>query len=350
MLGINAVNEKTTSWIHKIHAMDIRNVDLNLLVVFDAMARHCSVGRAGDALGLSQPATSAALARLRTVFDDALFVRAGAQMKPTPRAMELAPAVHRVVEAIHAEILQKASFDPARAERTFTILTPDIGEVAFLPGVLRRLRQEAPQVRLLATARSRFAAAEALESGEADLAVGFFPDLHKAGFFQQALFRTSYACVTCAKAGPAAPRMSLKQYLAARHVVVRPDGREHLLDRYLSDKGWQRHVMLELSHFMSLLALLPGTDLVATVPEDIATVLERHITIRRIALPFTVPVLDVQQFWHRRMQHDLANRWLRGVFFEVNRREANEGFAGLSGPARRISRGSGPQRSRQPCR
>jgi DNA-binding transcriptional LysR family regulator len=233
-----------------------------------------------------------------------------------------------VVEAIHAEILQKASFDPARAERTFTILTPDIGEVAFLPGVLRRLRQEAPQVRLLATARSRFAAAEALESGEADLAVGFFPDLHKAGFFQQALFRTSYACVTCAKAGPAAPRMSLKQYLAARHVVVRPDGREHLLDRYLIDKGWQRHVMLELSHFMSLLALLPGTDLVATVPEDIATVLERHIAIRRIALPFTVPVLDVQQFWHRRMQHDLANRWLRGVFFEVNRREANEGLPG----------------------
>lgn len=328
MLGINVVDEKAISWIHKIHAMDIRNVDLNLLVVFDAMARHCSVGRAADALGLSQPATSAALARLRTVFDDALFVRAGAQMKPTPRAMELAPAVQRVVEAINAEILQKASFDPARAERTFTILTPDIGEVAFLPGVLRRLRQEAPQVRLLATARSRFAAAEALESGEADLAVGFFPDLHKAGFFQQALFRTSYACVTCAKAGPAAARLSLKQYLAARHVVVRPDGREHLLDRYLSDKGWQRHVMLELSHFMSLLALLPGTDLVATVPEDIATVLERHVAIRRIALPFHVPVIDVQQFWHRRMQHDLANRWLRGVFFEVNRREANEGLPG----------------------
>lgn len=326
MLGINAMDDQTPPWIHRIHAMDIRTVDLNLLVVFDAMARHCSVGRAGEALGLSQPATSAALARLRTVFDDALFVRAGAQMKPTPRAMELTPAVHRVVEAINAEILQKASFDPERAERTFTILTPDIGEVAFLPGVLRRLRQEAPQVRLRATARTRFAAAEALESGEADLAVGFFPDLHKAGFFQQALFKTSYACVTCAHAGPAVERMTQRQYLAARHVVVRPDGREHLLDRYLDDKGWQRHVTLELSHFMSLLSLLPGTDLVATVPEDIATVMERHIAIRRIALPFAVPVIDVQQFWHRRMQHDPANRWLRGLFHEVNRREANEGL------------------------
>ena len=273
--------------------MDIRHVDLNLLVVFDAMARHCSVGRAGEALGLSQPATSAALARLRVVFDDALFLRAGTRMKPTPRALELAP---------------------------------DIGEVAFLPGVMRRLRQEAPQVRLLATSRPRHVAAEALESGEADLAVGFFPDLQKAGFFQQALFKTSYVCIACAQAGPALARMTQRQYLAARHVVVRPDGREHLLDRFLDDKGWRRHVTLELSHFMSLLSLLPGTDLIATVPEDIATVMERHIAIRRIGLPFAVPVIDVQLYWHRRMQNDPANRWLRGLFHEVNRRDANVGM------------------------
>ena len=306
--------------------MDIRNVDLNLLVVFDAMTLHRHVGRAGEMLGLSQPATSAALARLRVIFDDALFVRAGTQMRPTPRALELGPVVHRVVETINLEILRQASFEPARAERSFTILTPDIGEVAFLPGVLRRLRQEAPHVRLQATARTRFAAAEALESGEADLAVGFFPDLQKAGFFQQALFKTSYACVTCAHAGPSAERMTQRQYLAARHVVVKPDGREHLLDRYLDDKGWQRLVTLELSHFMSLLALLPGSDLVATVPEDIATVLERHIEIRRIALPFAVPVIEVKQFWHRRMQNDPGHRWLRGLFHEVNRREANAGM------------------------
>lgn len=303
--------------------MDIRNVDLNLLVVLDALSRHRSVGRAGEALGLSQPATSAALARLRVVFDDALFVRAGTQMKPTPRALELGPVVHRVVETINHEILQQASFDPARAERSFTLLTPDIGEVAFLPGVLRRLRHEAPSVRLHAIAKPREAAAEALTSGDADLAVGFFPDLKKAGFFQQGLFKTSYACIACARVGPGVARMTQKQYLAARHVVVLPDGREHMLDRYLDTKGWRRHVTLELSHFMSLLALLPGTDLVATVPEDIATVMERHIPIQRIALPFKPPVIEVQQFWHRRMQNDPGHRWLRGLFHEVNRREAN---------------------------
>jgi DNA-binding transcriptional LysR family regulator len=308
--------------------MDIRTVDLNLLVIFDAMARLRSVNRTAEAVGLSQPAASAALARLRALFDDPLFVRTGAQMKPTPRALELAPAVHRVVEAIQSEILQPTVFDPRRAERSFTLLTPDIGEVAFLPGVLRRLRHEAPLVKLVASAKPREAAAEALESGEADLAVGFFPDLQKAGFFQQGLFKTSYACITCAKAGPRVDKMTLKQYLLARHVVVRPDGREHLLDRYLETKGWRRHVTLELSHFMSLLALLPGTDLVATVPDDIATVTGRHIPLRRIALPFKPPVIDVHQFWHRRMQHDPANRWLRGVFYEVNRRGKDEAMPG----------------------
>jgi DNA-binding transcriptional LysR family regulator len=308
--------------------MDIRSVDLNLLVIFDAMARHRSVNRTAEAVGLSQPATSAALARLRAVFDDALFVRAGAQMEPTPRALELAPAVQRVVEAIQSEILQQAAFDPAKAERSFTILTPDIGEVAFLPGVIRRIRQEAPGVKLQAVSKPRTAAAQALETGEADLAVGFFPDLQKAGYFQQALFKTSYACITCARNDSAPARMTAKQYLAARHVVVRPDGREHLLDRFLEGKGWHRHVTLELSHFMSLLALLPGSDLVATVPQDIATVVGRHVALKQIELPFRPPQIQVQQYWHRRMQSDPANKWLRALFHDVNRRDANAEMPG----------------------
>lgn len=303
--------------------MDIRSVDLNLLVIFDAMAQHRSVIRTAEAVGLSQPATSAALARLRGVFDDALFVRAGSEMKPTPKALELAPAVHRVVEAISTEILQQAAFDPARAERTFTILTPDIGEMTFIPGVLQRLRLEAPHVRLHAVSMRRKAAAEALESGQAELAVGFFPDLQKAGFFQQGLFKTSYTCITCANHTHAGARMTMKQFLAARHVVVRPEGREHTFDRLLEEKGHHRKVMLELSHFMSLLAIMPGSDLIATVPDDIATAVGRYIALKTIELPLRAPMIDVQQFWHRRMQHDPANKWLRGVFHAVNRRGSN---------------------------
>jgi DNA-binding transcriptional LysR family regulator len=309
-------------WIHRIHAMDIRSVDLNLLVVLDAMARHRSVSRTAEAIGLSQPATSAALARLRQLFDDALFVRTGAHMEPTPRAQELAPLVRRVIDTIGNEILQRKAFDPALAERRFTVLTPDIGEVTFLPGVLRRLRVEAPQVQLLAISKPREAAAQALESGEADLAVGFFPDLQKAGFYQQRLFKTSYTCIACASHPHVGEHMTLRQFLAARHVVVRPDGREHQFDRFLEDKGCHREMTLQLSHFMSLLALLPGSDLIATVPDDIARAVGHHVPLRRIGLPFKPPQIEVQQYWHRRQHDDPANRWLRQLFHAVNRRDA----------------------------
>ncbi|MBO9513213.1 MAG: LysR family transcriptional regulator [Variovorax sp.] len=302
--------------------MDIRAVDLNLLVIFEAMARLRSVNRTADAVGLSQPATSAALGRLRTLFDDPLFVRSGGGMEPTPRALALAPVVQRVIQSIQSDILRPAVFEPAKTERTFTILTPDIGEVAFLPGVLRRMRKEAPQVRVVALSRPREAAAEALESGEAELAVGFFPDLERSGYFQQGLFKTSYACIACGRNTTVPARMNQKQYLAAHHIVVRPDGREHLLDRFLVDKGWERPVTLELAHFMSLVSLLPGTDLIATVPDDIATAVGRLVPLKRIELPFKPPQLQVQQYWHRRMQNDSAHRWLRKLFYEVNRREA----------------------------
>lgn len=301
--------------------MDIRSVDLNLLVIFDAMARHQSVSRTAETIGLSQPATSAALARLRQLFDDPLFVRTGAGMEPTPRAQELAPLVRRVTETIANDILQRAAFDPARAERRFTVLTPDIGEVTFLPGVLERLRHEAPNVKLYAMAKPRAAAAAALESGEADLAIGYFPDLQKAGFYQQQLFKTSYACITCAHNTAVGRALTLRQFQAARHLVVLPDGREHQIDRFLEDKGIHREVMLELSHFMSLLSLLPGSDLIATVPQDIATAVARHVPVREIALPFKPPRIQVQQYWHRRQHDDPANRWLRQIFHAVNRRD-----------------------------
>ena len=321
IVGTASKSEKSIFWIATIHDMNIRDIDLNLLVIFEAMARHRSVIRTGEEVGLSQPATSAALARLRSVFDDALFVRVGSQMRPTPRALELAPMVQRVVELVRVEILQQAGFDPARADRSFTILTPDIGEIAFFPGVLRRLRVDAPGVRLRAVSLPRKAAAEALEAGAADLAVGFYPDLNKAGFFQQGLFKTSYACITCTDNRAVGQRVGMTEYLAANHVSVLPEGREHTLDRVLQTMGHHRRVVLELSHFMSLLAIMPGSDLIATVPDDIANAVGRHIALRRIELPFKPPVIDVQQYWHRRMQNDPANMWLRGLFHAVNRRD-----------------------------
>ena len=133
--------------------MDIRSVDLNLLVVFDAMVEHRSVTRAAEFLGLSQPATSAAVGRLRTVFDDPLFVKTGAQMRPTPRATELAAPVRLVVDTVKGDILKAPRFDPASAQRRFTILAPDIAEIKLLPLVLKRFAVQAPGATLRTLSR-----------------------------------------------------------------------------------------------------------------------------------------------------------------------------------------------------
>jgi DNA-binding transcriptional LysR family regulator len=293
--------------------MDVRSVDLNLLVVFDAMVEHRSVTRAAEAVGLSQPAMSAAVARLRALFDDPLFVRTGPEMKPTTRAVELAAPVRRVMQAVRGEILQRSGFDPATTERVFTLITPDIGEINFVPRLLARFAEVAPAARLRTIARPRPAAAEALESGAADLAVGYFPDLHKAGFFQQKLFDNPHVCIVRRGHPTIGARMTLRQYLGASHAVVRPDGREHVFEQFIQQRGLQRRVLLELSHFMSLLPVIEGSDLVATVPRDLADVCLRHARVRIVETPIKSPVIAVHQFCHRRFHKDPANVWLRQV-------------------------------------
>ncbi len=293
--------------------MELASVDLNLLVVFDAMVTHRSVTLAGQALGLSQPAMSAAVARLRTLLDDPLFVRSDWQMKPTPRALELAEPVRRIMEVVKTDVLQRTRFEPDTTSRTFTVVTPDIGESNFLPGLIQRFAQDAPNARLRTIAQPRVAAAQALESGLADLAVGYFPDLQRTGFYQQKLFDNPHVCLLRCGHPAIGERITLKEYLAASHAVVRPEGREHVFEQFMQQRGLRRNVLIELSHFMSLLPVLEQTDLIATVPSDLASVCTRYGTLRQVDAPLKSPVIAVHQFWHALAHRDPANVWLRGV-------------------------------------
>lgn len=297
--------------------MDIRKVDLNLLAVLDAMLEQQSVTRAGSMLGLSQPAMSAALAKLRAQFDDPLFVRTGRGMKATPRALALADPVHRVLDTIREEILQNTAFDPSSSDRTFTIITPDIGEVVLLPRLVGLLRATAPCIRLRALPLRAAATAEALESGAADLAVGYFPDLATAGFYQQRLFRNSFVCIVRADHPWIGEQVTLKQFLEASHAVVRPAGRSHLFDQYLDERKLIRHVPVDIGHFTSLLTIIAESDLIATVPRDVGFVFSRLARIRLVEPPVSPPPFDVKQHWHRRVHNDAANIWLRRTVHEV---------------------------------
>jgi DNA-binding transcriptional LysR family regulator len=299
--------------------MDIRGMDLNLLVAFDSMIEYRSVTRAAEALGLSQPAMSAAVARLRKLFGDPLFVKTGSEMRATPRANELAAPVRRVMDTVKSEILQLSAFDAAVSTRTFTIITPDIGEINFLPKVLARLAFQAPGANLRTLSMPRHATSEALESGAADLAVGYFPDLHKAGFYQQRLFRNELVCIVRSDHPTIGKTLALKAYLAAKHAVVRPEGREHVFEQFLHGRNLKRRVVVEIAHFMSLLPILTSTDLVATVPKDLADVCAKHAPIKILACPIKSPAIEVHQFWHQRFHKEAANVWLRAVINDLFR-------------------------------
>ena len=297
--------------------MDWRAIDLNLLVVFQAMLEHRGVTRAGEALGLSQPAMSASLSRLRELMGDPLFVRLGTEMKPTPRALELADPVRRVLESIRSEVLQRSEFDPAATDRTFTIVTPDLGEANFLPPLLAKLSVQAPGASLRTLARPPFAAAAALEAGEADLALGYFPDLQKAGFFQQKLLQVPLVCLVRKDHPSIGEGFTLQEYLAARHAVVRPDGRGREVDQMLAPPQSTRRVVVEVSHFMSLLPILEASDLLAVVPRDLAQLCTRYAALKFVDMPMETPPISVHQFWHERMGKDPGHAWLRGVIKEV---------------------------------
>ena len=299
-------------------AITPRDVDLNLLLVFDAMLEHRNVTRAGEALNLSQPAMSAAVARLRKVFDDALFVKVGVRMEPTARAQALAETVHAVVETVRTQILRPAAFDPATSAQEFTLVTPDIGEIQFLPALFAVLERDAPGVRLRAVSRTPEHAGEALARGGADLALGYFPDLKGAGFFQQKLFDNPLVCLV-REGHPKLTRGQLKErdYLAARHVVVRPDGREHVFESHLHRRDVSRNVVLEVAHFMSVLPIIEATDLVATVPRDLARTCERYAKVVVVDSPIPAPSVPIHQFWHRRTHEDAASKWLRAQVVQL---------------------------------
>ena len=296
--------------------MDLKGVDLNLLVVLDALLEQRGVTRAGAVVGLSQLAMSAALARLRKLFNDPLFVRSGAEMKPTSRALELATPVRQIMDMLRGEILQRSHFDPESSERRFVVLTPDIGEMNFVPALLQRLAAAAPRASLVTLARAAPAAGEALEAGTADLALGYFPDLQKPGFLQQRLFANPVVCLV-RRGHPCGPRLSMAEYLAAAHAVVRPDGREHVFDRYMQQKRVKRRVLVELSHFFSLLPVIEGSDLIATVPRDMAEVCVRYGAVRIVEPPLRAPTIAVHQTWHQRFHKDPANVWLRSMIHQL---------------------------------
>jgi DNA-binding transcriptional LysR family regulator len=297
--------------------MDITNIDLNLLRIFDALIRTRNVTQAGDVVGLSQPAVSFGLNKLRTLTGDPLFVRTSKGMDPTPRALRIADPVRHVLEVVQRDIFLQDDFDPNNSHRTFTLSLSDVGEMVFLPKLLKRLRVDAPGITIKSVSMPPSRLEEAMSVGEVDLALGYFPDITKANFYQQHLFTHSFACLVRRDHPTIKEKLTMEEFLNAFHVVIRAEGRsQEIMERFFEEQQIVRKVGLSIPHFMSIPHLLPESDMLVTVPFSCARAFAKLGELRMLELPMKAPTFDLRQHWHARCHRDAANQWMRGVIYE----------------------------------
>ncbi|MCB5944396.1 LysR family transcriptional regulator [Acidocella sp. KAb 2-4] len=291
--------------------MDLQDFDLNLLLVFDQMLKTRKVSRAAEALGVTQPAISRALKRLRALLGDELFHRTAHGMEPTAYAEHLAGPVSAALQTLQNALSQELPFDPRTSQRRFTIRMSDIGELTILPRLLRHLGQVAPGVALTIVRGSHDTLKTEMETGQVDLAIGLIEDL-EAGFFRRRIFRQGYVCVFRPDHPLAGRALTLEDFAAAEHVVVTAAGTGHArIDELIEAQGIARKIKLRVPQYASLEPLLRASDLIATVPEALVQPGLYPLALGAARHPVALPILPIEMFWHARSHRDPANAWLR---------------------------------------
>jgi DNA-binding transcriptional LysR family regulator len=296
--------------------IDIRKVDLNLLVALKVLLEERSVSRTAERLSLTQPTVSGMLARLRILFDEPLFVRTRHGMVPTPRATALGPALEKLL-ADARQLLEPAAFDPRTAELDIRVSANDYMQCTVLVPFVRTFRREAPLARLAIRNLEIANLDRMLERGDLDLAITI-PEFADPGLQTQLLYREEYVCAVSDSHPIRSSKVSMKRFLGYDHVLVSPaDGRfRGPADDALAACGVRRRVALSVTHFLVLLEILQTTDLIALVPKRLLA--GRPHSLRLFRPPMEVEGFDVIMAWHARSRHDPAHTWFRDTLAKVS--------------------------------
>ncbi|MBY4677875.1 LysR family transcriptional regulator [Marinobacterium arenosum] len=316
--------------------MNLEHVDLNLLVYLDVLLRERNVTRSASLLGISQPAMSNGLRRLRETLGDPLLVRTSEGMMPTERAQALQPLLRQILALAEQVVESSAEFDARSSDRVFRIMTSDYGESTLIPRVLERLAEQAPGVVLDILTPSDMSFLE-VEQGQVDLVINRFDSMPQA-FHQLTLWQDSFSCLLSAD-NPIADDFNLETYLQANHVWVSKTGmgagmgltpkdtkRLGWVDEALQRIGQQRHITVFTRHYQSAALLAEQKELVVTIPSRAALAQQDNprLVIRRP--PFEIPNFELKMAWSPLLQHNSSHRWLRRLIQEVAQ---GSGLAGL---------------------
>ena len=309
--------------------MNIRSIDLNLLVYLDALLRLRNVTRAAESLGISQPAMSNALRRLRTLFSDPLLVRTSSGMSPTERALKLQPLIREIVASIEQAVEADKGFDASNASRVFRISISDYGESTLLPPLLRRMRSEAPNITLDMLTPSDVSYQD-VELGNVDMVINRFDALPES-FHQKTIWRDRFSCLL-SNHNPIRHHFNLENYLGASHVWVsktgmgigvgvEPDASQQLgwVDDALAKLGKKRRIRVFTRHYRSAMQLAELRDLVITLPSKAAKLLIESPDVVILPPPFEIPEIELKMAWSPLLQNNPAHKWLRNLITDVTR-------------------------------
>jgi DNA-binding transcriptional LysR family regulator len=307
----------------------LHRIDLNLLVYLDVLLRECNVTQAANQLGLSQPAMSNGLRRLRDLFNDPLLVRTSDGMTPTARALELEPLVRDILSGVERAIQPTSEFDPMGAKQVIRVMASDYAESTLFPAVLQQLRELAPGLTLDVMTPSDVSFLD-VERGKIDLVINRFDQMPQS-FHQITLWADSFACLL-SRDNPILERFDLESYLAANHIWVSktgmgvgvgvdPDDVQRLgwVDHALDAMGKKRNIRVFTRHYQAAMTLAEQNDLIVTLPTR-ATWLKRdnpRVVVRDC--PFTVPPLELKMAWSPLLQHNPAHRWVRQLITQIAR-------------------------------
>ncbi|MBW2367364.1 MAG: LysR family transcriptional regulator [Deltaproteobacteria bacterium] len=290
---------------------NLSNFDLNLLVIFDAIYREKNLTRAGQRLNLTQSAISHALNRLRSAFDDRLFIRHGHQMAPTSLADELNRNITQIIELAGRTLGERGAFNPERSQHRFNIGIQDYPMLVVLPKIMEAIKSMAPKISFRIYNFNMEARKIALEDGKVELVVGIKQPFN-SNIYQQYLFEDKHVCILRKDHPHIGETLTLKQYLAAEHIALAvSDYGEEMIDKVLKKIGHHRNIRYTVEQETAIPRLVSTTDYLANVAESVAKEYIKWLPIKILPVPEMQHQFQTYQFWHIRHHMDPAHEWLR---------------------------------------
>ncbi len=295
-------------------------LDLNLALVLHALLAERSVSRAAKVLGLSQSATSHALARLRVALRDPVFVRSPHGIVPTARAEAIADSLHAGLSLLEQSLLPPPTFDPSTTSRRFRVVATDYAEFVLLPALIRALSKEAPQIEVWITPFGEDPTV-LLQRGEIDLVIGIPPPAAvRATLHAQSLIEDRFVCLVRDRHPLSRTRITLARFASASHILIAPRGRPGgPIDDALAARNAKRKIAIAVPRFLAAPHIVAETSLVLTVAARIAASFTTVLPVRTLELPFETPPIRVSMLWHERHHADPAHAWFRGLLAECAR-------------------------------